>query len=547
MSDSLLSRRTLLGLSATAAVALPLSGCAPKVVPPSQGQHAIERRLRFGLPAQISTLDPALAVDIESRRVLRQCLQTLIGTDPSTGAPSPRLASSYRVLSGGRSVEFRLAKNVVFHDGTPLDAVAVKDTFERLYNMPPALVQKYPSNDFRGLFRAHAGEKTPSIYRGCEIVEDGVVVLSLSQPVTGLIPALSQIGFAILSSKQTAERRAQGDSLSMSAESFLPVGTGPFRITAATAKGASLERFTQNTEGAIAVTGLDFSVHPEEADRLSALLSDRIDAFDLVTPRMATPLARNAMKLQTRDPYSLLYLGMNQAHPVLKNAEIRKIINRLVSRQPLIQGQFLNGTKSSSSFFPPRLGVTLKDTSPEPGPLTPDDAAGALKKAGYKGQTIDFVYPLGAPRIYVPYPEKTYAILARQLQSAGLNIKPVPIEWGEDYMGRMLSHSGRGFHLLGLNGGYQDPGFFVNALFMDSKKEFGFEDKELTAALQAAAKMPDGDARLDAYSKIGGMIKDIMPALPLVVPVSALASSASVNGLPASPVLDEIFSSVTFS
>jgi peptide/nickel transport system substrate-binding protein len=524
-----------------------LAGCAPKVEPPVPEKHDIERRLRFGLPAQISTLDPAVAVDIESRRVLRQCLQTLIGTDSATGASIPRLASRYRLLHGGLSVEFTLQKGLHFHDGTPFDAVAVRDTFERLYHLPKTLYEAYPTNDFRSLFRAHADESTESLYRGCDIVAEGVVVLNLGQPLTGIIPALSQIGFGILSPTQTAERRSKGAGVAVSPEAFLPVGTGPFSLARATTTSATLTRFDKNAESPIAVTGIDFTVHPDETDRLSALLDGRLDAFDLVTPRMAAPLARSAMKTQTRDPFSLLYLGMNQAHPVLKNPEIRSIIERVISKQPLIQGQFLNGTKTSDTFFPPRLGIPVKADPNAPGPLNASEAAAALQKAGYKGQTVEFVYPLGAPRIYVPYPEKTYAILARQLQAAGINIKPVPIEWSEGYYKQLLSRSSRGLHLLGMNGGYQDPGYFVNALFMHSRAEFGFENKELTSMLQAAAKMSDDDARRAAYAAISTKITEIMPAVPLVVPVSALASTAYILDLPASPVLDEVFSTVRFS
>ena len=46
----------------------------------------------MGIAATPVTLDPALTLDTESYRVTRQMLETLIGVDPATGVPAPRLA-----------------------------------------------------------------------------------------------------------------------------------------------------------------------------------------------------------------------------------------------------------------------------------------------------------------------------------------------------------------------------------------------------------------------------------------------------------------------
>ncbi|MCB4207276.1 ABC transporter substrate-binding protein [Arthrobacter sp. UM1] len=546
-AGSPVSRRRALGLAALAASAPALAGCAPKVEPPSSGARLVERRLRFGLPAPVFTLDPAVADDIESQRVIRQCVQTLIGTDPATGASAPRLATSYRLLDGGTSVELRLRSGVEFHDGSRLTAAAVRDTFERLYHLPREVYTAHPSNDFRSLFRAHAGEARSSLYVGCDILAEDVVVLKTTERIAGLVPALSQIGFGILSPAQTKARRAEGAGLKTAPQDFTPSGTGPFAVSRVSEKGVSLTRFQKNQSTPIAATGIDFSVHPDEWERLSALMSGKIDAFDLVTPRMAATLARNAQHLQTRDPYSLLYLGMNAAHPALKSRQVRQLVAQIVTKQQLVSSQFLSGTKIAESFFPPRLGVNNKlFTDPEV-PLTQSDAQDALHKAGYRGEEVEFVYPTGSPRIYLPYPEKAYAIVARQLQAAGINIKPVPIPWSEGFTTQMLRRRSRGFHLMGLNGGFLDPGYFVNALFMNAREEFGLDSPELTSRLSAALAIADPDDRLAAYEKIGNLIAHAVPAVPLVVPVSALASAPDVNGLPASPVLDEVFSGVRFS
>ncbi|GAA1347699.1 ABC transporter substrate-binding protein [Falsarthrobacter nasiphocae] len=541
------TRRLFLGGSLALAAGPALAACAPKVVPPSDSRPAVERRLRFGLPAPIASLDPALANDIESQRVIRQAVQTLVGTDAATGAPTPLLAESFSIAESGDRVRFTLRSGLVFHDGSPLTPAAVRDTFERLYRLPEQAVALNPANAFRAVFRAHAHEGESSLYEGCDILGERVLELKLRRPIAGIIPALSHIGFGVLSPAQTRERVAQATRLETTPESCLPVGTGPFTVQRATTKAAALARFTENSQAPIAVTGIDFSVHPEEWSRLDALLTEKVDVIDLVTPRMAASLARNAKPTLTRDPYSLLYLGMNAAHPVLAKPRIRRIVADLISKQPLIPGQFLNGTKVADSFFPPRLRVRNPQRPAGERPVTADDAPSALKDAGYKGETIEFVYPTGAPRLYLPYPERTYALLARQLQAAGLNIKPVPIPWTAGYEAQMLARRQRGFHLGGLNGGFLDPGYFVTALFLNGRAEFGVADADLTEALQRAQVLTDADERLEAYGDIGDRLAVLAPAVPLVVPVSALATSPDVQGVPASPVLDEVLSSVRYT
>src|SRR5207249_10578341 len=44
----------------------------------------------------------------------------------------PMLATSWQITDGGRTYTFKLRQGVVFHDGTPFNADAVKFNFERM-------------------------------------------------------------------------------------------------------------------------------------------------------------------------------------------------------------------------------------------------------------------------------------------------------------------------------------------------------------------------------------------------------------------------------
>ena len=47
--------------------------------------------------------------------------------------------------------------------------------------------------------------------------------------------------------------------------------------------------------------------------------------------------------------------------------------------------------------------------------------------------------------------------------------------------------------------------------------------------------------------EIAGQLEELLPAIPLVVPVSALAVAPGIAGVPISPVMDEVFSTVSFT
>ena len=88
--------------------------------------------LTIGFSVEPAGLDPAFG-DAPSldRSIYNMFYDNLfyLGTD---GALQPGLAASWEVAANGLSISARLRAGVVFHDGTPLDAAAVKASLERV-------------------------------------------------------------------------------------------------------------------------------------------------------------------------------------------------------------------------------------------------------------------------------------------------------------------------------------------------------------------------------------------------------------------------------
>src|SRR5262249_21199880 len=78
--------------------------------------------LVVGLVAEPVNLDPAQVTDLNSNRVGRRVVETLVMFPDESTQIVPGLAESWTVSKDGLHYVFKLRKGVRFHDGTPLDA-----------------------------------------------------------------------------------------------------------------------------------------------------------------------------------------------------------------------------------------------------------------------------------------------------------------------------------------------------------------------------------------------------------------------------------------
>ncbi|WP_312178522.1 ABC transporter substrate-binding protein [Arthrobacter sp.] len=542
------TRRSVIKAGAIAA-ALALAGCTP-ARPDEESPSASpstssdpSASFAFATAARPAGLDPFLVVDTESHRVTRQVLETLVSVDPVTSAPVPLLAEAWSESEDGRIYDFTLRRGVTFHDGEPFNADAVCANFTRWYNLP-AEARGNEVLTFRSVFKGFADTPDLSAYKSCTPVDEYTVRLELTTRLPGLIPALASPEFGISSPRALAEGRA--DTLSedrggnrISAYAQHPVGTGPFAFTSWIDDEVQL---TSNpdywgTRGQIRDLAFRTITSPES--RLRALKNGEVDGYDLVTVSDVGDLARSGMQILQRDPYSVLYLGINQNFPGLDDLKMRQAIAHAVDKPALLEGLFLSGTKSANQFLPEKLGLRSDNVTNYGHNL--EQAKELLAEAGYAGEELPFYYPRRVTRAYLPNPEKVYAELSRQLTAAGLNIRPVPIEWSDGYLEQISQKGDRALHLSGLSGTYMDADNFVGTLFGSYSEEFGYDDPQLFTKIDRARTLPADEDRAEAYRSISDRISTRVPAVPLAYPLSALTVSSRVAQYPTSPVLNEVF------
>ncbi|MGO3716990.1 MAG: ABC transporter substrate-binding protein [Glutamicibacter arilaitensis] len=601
MPLNLVSRRALLtGTLATTALALAActgnSGTAGSASPAASASATpVPRTLRLAAAAPPVKFDPAIVADNESFRVTRQVYETLIDINPDTGGAVAGLAEAWTESPDGLRYTFTLRQGVLFHDGTELSAKAVVANFNRWENLSATLradstqgftdvfhfgsdIPKLPTvedleKEFQGvegpteaelaaqqlrlkqleelatqyktdLFEGKSKGGTASYFESVKATDTYLVTLNLRRRLPGLIEALTLPGMAIAAPSALTGGPKENPAQSLSTK---PVGTGPYTFVSNKDGVVRLEIFKDYwNQSRLA----ENKTHPEVAlissvpspyNREGALLADEIDGFDMVSVDTMRTLVRNAKVVVQRDPFSVLYLGMDQRNKWLAKPEFRMAIAHAVNRTSLAEKLFLQGSKNASTLLPSALSIPAPEETPN---HDTTKAKTLLADLGYNGEEIEFAYPLRVSRNYLPLPERTFAQIADDLAAAGIRVKPRPIAWTDGYVQTVQSKDFNGLHLLGFSGGYRSADDFLSGILSSKENEFGYTSPLLDSQVMLARSIPAGEAQTAAYADILTTLNADLPVLPLVFPISALAFNGNVTFYPPSPMLNECYADV---
>ena len=97
--------------------------------------------LIVGQVAEPKSLDPQAVTAVNDFRILMNIYDGLVRYKDGTLEIEPALATSWKISKDGKTYTFKLKEGVIFHDGTPFNAAAVKFNFDRM------LDEKHPQHD----------------------------------------------------------------------------------------------------------------------------------------------------------------------------------------------------------------------------------------------------------------------------------------------------------------------------------------------------------------------------------------------------------------
>lgn len=278
------------------------------------------------------------------------------------------------------------------------------------------------------------------------VAKGNSVVVTLSRPSLAFPRILTQQAFGIIDpSLFGSDQKLTGN----------PVGTGAFLVDSFKDGTVRLLKNTHFDGQAPELDEIQISTLTSSDKRYFALMQGHIDACDQVNSSDLGQLARDGYQTPGRDPFSLVYLGLNTAHPVLKNISVRRAISHAVDRGALRQ-YYPQGTSDAQTLISPSFRIKADDAK-DYTDRNQDMARSLLATAGYDNQVIECYYPADVSLPWMDTPQKVYSEMVASLIEVGLNIKPVPLPWSEYLSKSREVSSERGITLAGFYGMYRDP------------------------------------------------------------------------------------------
>jgi len=398
---------------------------------PGSAQAQSPGELRVAIPWTPENLDPTMNLSSFRAMVGVSLFDSLVGRDAENRIV-PQLAESWRLVDEV-TWQLKLRRGVVFHDGEPFNAEAVRFTFQRVLDPE----QKSPN-------RANVAE----IVR-VEVVDDYTVNLVTRQPYAPLVNRL--LDFAIVPPKYVAEKGNQGMALR-------PVGTGPYRLVELIKDDRMVvEAFDRHWRGAPKIKRIVYKAIPEPFTRAAALRNNEIDLVTTMPPSLARELERTpGIRVQRVASSWIIYLGLNALKKPLSDVKVRQALNYATDVDAIIKNVLEgHGRKLEGPLTPQMFGydAAVKGYTPDPA-----RARKLLVEAGYPdGLEITLDAPAGR---YQGDKEIAEA-LGGQWQRAGFKPKVQVAEWGA-YFKRYLAKQFPDAYLLGLGGPMQDADELYN-------------------------------------------------------------------------------------
>ncbi len=505
----------------------------------------------FAASSDPTMFDPALANDGETFRPARQIYEGLVGTKPGTTELEPQLATKWE--GAGTSYTFTLREGVKFHDGTDFNAEAVCYNFDRWYNWTGLNQNENITYYYNNIFKGFKTGKTGGIYDSCTADSATSATIKLKSPFAGFVQAMTLPAFSMQSPTAMKEHNADNTSGTESDVRFSayatehPTGTGPFKFAKwERGQAVTLVRNDEYWGDKAKVAQVIIRTISDPKARTQELQSGSIDGYDLVGPADVQPLKDAGFQIQNRPAFNILYMGFNQKNKALQDVRVRQAINYAVDKAAVVKSTLPAGSVVAKEFMP--SSVAGYNESVKEYAYDLNQAKSLLKAAGQEKLTLNFAYPTGVSRPYMPTPEDTFTVLKSQLEKAGITIKPVSAKWNPEYQDLVNGTAGvdkHDLHLLGWTGDYNDPDNFLGVFFGQKTAEWGFNNPKLFADLKAARELPTQEEQIPVYQKINADIAEFAPGVPIAHPAPSLAFGKGVEGYVASPIQDEVWNNVT--
>ena len=335
-----------------------------------------EREVAIGLQAAITSIDPHYHNLSPNNSLLQHIFEPLIRRDANQKLV-PALATSWRAIDD-LTWEFKLRKNVRFHDGSPFTADDVVFTLKRVPNVPNS-----PSS--------FATFTKPIV--DVKVVDPHTLIFKTASPHV-LLP--SDVAAVYIVSKLHGEKAATEDYNSGKAA----IGTGPYKF----AEYIPNQRVVMKANygywgGEEPWDKVTFKILSNSAARVAALLSGDVQMIETVPTSDIARLSQDkrfalADKVSNRVIYVHLHQWTDKAPPYVtakdgkpldrnpfRDVRVRKALSMAINREAIADRIMEKKAVPAAQLLPDSFYGTSKKLKPPK--YDPEGAKKLLAEAGY--------------------------------------------------------------------------------------------------------------------------------------------------------------------
>ncbi len=483
----------------------------------------------------VLALDPVRVTDSESIEVSGLLFEGLVRWKPGTTDIAPGLAT-WDVSADGKRWLFTLRPGVMFHDGTVLDAEAVKFSFERL------LDPRHPN-----YLAGDDGSYWRSLLKGVTqivAIDATRVEIQIARPYAPLLGDLAM--FPIVS--PTAVRQ-WGDAFKMH-----PIGSGPFMFESWTpGEQVVVKRFDRYWGTAPQLERIVFRVVVDARQRLVDLESGSVDLATTILPDEQPFVELHPDLVLHHTPGNdVSYLAFNTPRPPFDDLRVRRAVSHAVNKEPIVKLAYQGRAIAAAGPLPPtQWGYHLPSARYGYDPARARALlAEAIAANRFDPKVVYKLYAPSTPRPYLAQPERVARFLQASLAQVGIQTELVLQPYRQHRTS--LQNGEHDLALFGWIGDTGDPDNFLyvlfhsdNAVVGSSAQNFAFyRDPGVDKLLIEAQVAADEATRTGLYRAVQDRLGEDAPWVPIAHSEYVVAARAELLEVVLSPLGHPLYAAI---
>lgn len=412
----------------------------------------------------------------------------------------PALASAWRFEDEGRTLVLTLREGATFHDGSPVDAAAVRDHFERWLRLPE-----------------HAWLRSSAHVVAVRATSPRELRIETDRP-TAVLPDLVAINPCAVRAPGSVDR--QGTFVA-------PLGSGPYVFEGSGPGGRTVRYRRAAHDGAsvglgdrIELIGFDDTPGAVFEALVNGELDLAVDGWDAAVPRerLAELTSERSFTVTRGAGSSVVYLSFRFDAGPTADVDVRRRVVASVDREALVRAAEGGLAAPCSTWAAPTVAIWPRSSGATPPRRT--------------GRDESLVLLISAE----PRERRIAAELVRQMKGTGLTVA-VEVASGDELEERLA----RGSYDLRIErtwGVPYDPYISLTNRFLLPERvgtaaadRSRGADPAISALVDLATRTPDPNDHPALYARIQARIDDAASIVPLYVPDRVAVARRGVIGL----------------